>query len=160
MFTGSWGIRNNWLGGWQDRVPTISKVYSVLWPGLIVGLLNITAVTDSVGGFIMAAYFTSKCFNIRGEGLLLTKKVFTSLTVGAILLVLILYKYVKTRRLVMGHSRRGRWWGSNSKDQSSQGTRDYSQNETVESGVATNTKRSIYDRALLTRFSIGFVILA
>lgn len=77
---------------------------------------------------------------------------------GGILLVLILYKYVKTRRLVAGYSRRGRWWASGSKD--SRATRDFSQQATVESGVTSNTRRSIYDRALLVRFSIGFVILA
>jgi hypothetical protein len=80
---------------------------------------------------------------------------------GGVLLVLILYKYVKTRRLVAGYSRRGRWWASSdaSKDRS-QATRDFSQQATVESGVTSSTRRSIYDRALLVRFSIGFIILA
>jgi hypothetical protein len=77
---------------------------------------------------------------------------------GGILLILILYKYVKTRRLVAGYSISGGWWASGSKD--SRGTRDLSQQATVESEVTFNTRSSIYDRALLVRFSIGFVILA
>lgn len=88
--------------------------------------------------------------------------VFTSLSMGSILLILILYKYMKTRRLVAGHSqRRGRWWAS---DGSKSRTDDsaYAQG-TVETGVSaavSSTRRSIYDRALVTRFTIGFVILA
>ncbi|KAN0108479.1 hypothetical protein V8E51_008221 [Hyaloscypha variabilis] len=145
LFTGSWGIRSNWLGNWHDRVPLISKVFSILFPGLIVGLLNVQAVTDSTGAFIIVAYVS----------------MFSSLSVGGILLVLILYKYVKTRRLVAGYGRRGRWWASSgsSKDRS-RATQDFSQQGTIESGVASNTRRSIYDRALLIRFSIGFMILA
>jgi hypothetical protein len=88
--------------------------------------------------------------------------VFTSLSMGGVLLILILYKYVKTRRLVAGYSRRGRWWGSSSETSNdrSRATTDFSQQTTVESGVTSSAKRSIYDRALLIRFSIGFTILA
>lgn len=90
--------------------------------------------------------------------------VFTSLSMGSILLILILYKYMKTRRLVMGYSRRGRWWASGSSKDRSRATRDLSQQgtveSTVESGGVSTTRRSIYDRSLVIRFSIGFVILA
>lgn len=85
---------------------------------------------------------------------------------GSVLLVLILYKYMKTRRLVAGYSQRqGRWWASDgSKSRTDES--GYAPG-TVETGVSgavsgggSSTRRSIYDRALVTRFTIGFVILA
>ncbi|KAF8851897.1 hypothetical protein BDZ45DRAFT_129285 [Acephala macrosclerotiorum] len=146
LFTGSWGIRLKWLGDWHERVAPISKVFSVLFPGLIVGLLNVTAIQDNAGVFIFISYIV----------------MFSSLSMGSILLVLILYKYMKTRRLVSGYSRRGRWWASgSSKDRSeNRSGNDIGAGYTAESGVASSTRRSIYDRALVTRFTIGFVILA
>jgi hypothetical protein len=73
LFIGSWGIRSNWLGNWHDRGPLISKVFSIIFPGLIVGLLNIQAVTDNTAGFIIVAYVASKCFTGSVEAALLTQ---------------------------------------------------------------------------------------
>ncbi|KUJ11882.1 uncharacterized protein LY89DRAFT_738523 [Mollisia scopiformis] len=149
LFTGSWGIRAKWLGDWHERVAPISKVFSVLFPALIVGLLNVSAIQVNAGLFIFISYVT----------------MFSSLSMGSVLLVLILYKYMKTRRLVSGYSRRGKWWASgSSKDRSDNRSGNRSENDvgtryTAETAV-TNTRRSIYDRALITRFTIGFVILA
>jgi len=53
-------------------VPLISKVFSILFPGLIVGLLNVQAVTDSTGAFIIVAYVSSKSF-VKGGSTLLTQ---------------------------------------------------------------------------------------
>ena len=81
-----------------------------------------------------------------------------SLAIGSVLLILILYKYLKTRRLLSGPARRG-WWASG-------GSKERSRDEgigaerTVESGATSTTKRTSYDRALVIRFTIGFVILA
>lgn len=81
-----------------------------------------------------------------------------SMLVGSILLIFILYKYMKTRRLVAGYANRGGWWASaGSKERRN---RDIGADGTAESGVTANTSRSIYDRVLVTRFSIGFVVLA
>jgi len=75
--------------------------------------------------------------------------------VGSILLILILYKYMKTRRLLAGSARREGWFASN------EGTSDSRDaTSTMESGINSETRRSIYDRALVIRFTIGFVILA
>lgn len=82
-----------------------------------------------------------------------------SLTIGSILLVLILYKYMKSRRLLAGTGRLGGWWASGGSKERSR-NRDIGAEGTVESGVTSNTQRSIYDRALVTRFTIGFLILA
>jgi hypothetical protein len=77
---------------------------------------------------------------------------------GSILLLLILYKYMKTRRLVAGYGKRGRWWASDDRSQRDVGA-DYTA-DTVASGVTSSTRRSIYDKALITRFTLGFVIMA
>ncbi len=131
-------------------------MFTIVFPGFIVGLLNAQAVTDSLVAFILVAYSASKCLTAPQISPTNANIVFTSLSVGSILLILILYKYVKSRRLVAGYSRRGHWWASGE----SSGQRDFSQQGTMDSGVVSNTRRSIYDRALLIRFSIGFVILA
>ncbi len=83
---------------------------------------------------------------------------FTSLSMGSILLILILYKYMKTRRLVFGHAKRGRWWASDSRSQRDLGP-DYAA-ETAASRMASSARRSIYDKTLITRFTLGFVIMA
>lgn len=80
----------------------MSKVFSVVFPGLIIGLLNVQAVTYSTGGFVVVAYITSKGYTDSHIYSTDTKIVFTSLSIGGVLLILILYKYVKTRRLVAG----------------------------------------------------------
>jgi hypothetical protein len=83
--------------------------------------------------------------------------VFTSMSVGSILLIFILYKYVKTRGLVAGFAKRGGWWASGgSKERQARG---FGAEGIMESDITSNTRRSIYDRALVVRFTIGFVIL-
>ncbi len=83
---------------------------------------------------------------------------FFSLSMGSILLILILYKYMKTRRLVSGYGKRGRWWASDSRSQRDVGA-DYTA-ETAASGMTSSTRRSIYDKALIIRFTLAFVIMA
>lgn len=81
------------------------------------------------------------------------------MSAGTALLVLTLYKYVRTRRLVMSSARRGGWWASDgTKDTTQQDTRT---SRTIESSdVTSNLRRSIYDKALIARFTVGFVVLA
>lgn len=67
LFTGSWGFRNNWLGNWHDHVPLISKVFSVIFPGLITGLLSVQAVTNNVAAFIVVAYISSQCSRVKSN---------------------------------------------------------------------------------------------
>lgn len=62
LFTGSWGIRNNRLGDWNDRVAPISKVFAVLFPAVIIGLLNAQPVIDSGAATIVVSYIASKYF--------------------------------------------------------------------------------------------------
>jgi hypothetical protein len=76
---------------------------------------------------------------------------------GTVCLVLTLYKYVKTRRLVAGSEDRGGWWASGG----SKGRRapDIGTQGTAQSSLTAESRGSIYDRALITRFTIGFFIL-
>ncbi|CZT44969.1 uncharacterized protein RSE6_05232 [Rhynchosporium secalis] len=148
LFIGAWGIRSAWLGDWYDRIAPISKIFAVVFPAAVIGIMQIEALQRITELFILVTYVS----------------IFTSLSLGSILLVLILYKYMKTRRLVAGPAaRRGRWWASNGSKSRSNDDSGYAAG-TVETGVSSgggpNTRRSIYDRALVTRFSIGFVVLA
>ncbi|CAL3967470.1 unnamed protein product [Diplocarpon coronariae] len=146
LFTGSWGIRSNWLGDWHSRASPVSKVFSILFPGLIIGLMQIESLQREALPFIVMTYFS----------------MFTSLSIGSILLILILYKYMKTRRLVAGHShQRGRWWASE-KSNSRSGIDSHATGpaDSGVTGVNSIVRKSIYDRALIIRFTIGFVVIS
>ncbi len=85
---------------------------------------------------------------------------FASLSLGSILLILILYKYIKTRRLVAEYSR-GSWWASESSKDGSENRSEYiGASHGAGSAVTSSVRGSIYDRVLVTRFTIGFIILA
>lgn len=58
----------------------------------------------------------------------------------------------------MGYAKRGGWWASGGISDGS--VTERTAPSTQQSGITSDTRRSIYDRALVTRFSIGFVILA
>jgi hypothetical protein len=60
----SWDIQAHWLGEWKDRAAPIYKAFSVLFPFLIVGLLNATAVQGSGAAFILVSYFASKSLKL------------------------------------------------------------------------------------------------
>jgi len=157
LFLGAWDIHAHWLGEWKNRVAPISKLFSVLFPILIVGLLNIPAIKDSSAGFILVSYMTSKFLKPNVRRWVDTILVFTSMSVGGILLIFILYKYIKTRRLVAGYAKRGGWWASGGSQERQ--AREFGAEGTMESEGTSSTRRSIYDRALVVRFTIGFVIL-
>jgi hypothetical protein len=90
-------------------------------------------------------------------GSLLIVEVLFSMLAGTACLILTLYKYIKTRRLVAGSRERGGWWASGS----SKGQRapNVSTEGTANSSSTDESRGSIYDRALITRFTIGFCIL-
>lgn len=104
------------------------------------------------------AFFQIRFFTVNWLLLVLI-----SLSLGGLSLILTLYKYVKTRRLAMGKAGRGGWWASRSSphEHSSQDLGSETGNGTLSVSEGTvNTRKSIYDRALITRFTVGFVILA
>lgn len=63
LFTGAWGVRSTWLGDWQNRMSPISKVFSVFFPALIVGMMQIESLQRQPGVFIVLTYLSSEYNN-------------------------------------------------------------------------------------------------
>lgn len=78
---------------------------------------------------------------------------------GSILLILILYQYIKTRRLIAETCNRGSWWGPGESELAIDPGKVSGNYGRVSSFKIWSRKESIYDRALITRFTIGFVIM-
>ncbi|KAM3075187.1 hypothetical protein ACMFMF_005866 [Clarireedia jacksonii] len=135
LFCGSWEIRGNFLGLWREHVAFASKVFAIIFPGLVVGLANTPSVLKNE--FLSFA--------------LSTITMMLSMTFGSVCMVLILTKYVKTRRLLFSHERHNGWFGSSrTMTGVSTGT---------DATAARATRRAVYDRALMIRFTTVFVIL-
>lgn len=161
LFRASWGLSITWLGTLQNRVALMSKIFGIVFPAIIIGLSNsgpiiaIAALDFIVQNILCtAAQFFSSDWLLTGAFL-----VFASLTAGSVLLVLILFKYMKTRRLTVRNAERSPWWASNQSKSISQSTGTNATNETDDTELSSK-RQSIYDRALVTRFTIGFVLLA
>ncbi len=60
LFTGAWGIHLRRLGDWEERVAPLAKMFSILLPGVVIGLLQVNAIQDSVVGSILVSSFVSK----------------------------------------------------------------------------------------------------
>ena len=160
LFCGSWGFRANRLGRLQERISLISKVIAVVFPALLMILRTPKAILDIPALFFIVTNFVSKyplnhVYYSFANGF----QVILSFTVGTIVQILTLYKYMKTRRLLAGRARRGGWWVSGSRERSfvDIGT------ETVTSEgshIVASAEQALYDRALVIRFSIAFFFLA
>ncbi|PQE33010.1 glycoside hydrolase protein [Rutstroemia sp. NJR-2017a WRK4] len=135
LFCGSWEIRANFLGLWREHVAFASKVFAIIFPGVVVGLANAPSVLKIASlSFVLS--------NIT---------MMASMTFGSIFMVLILVKYVKTRRILFSHERRNGWFGSSGEVTGvSTGT---------DATTARANRRAVYDRALIVRFTTGFIIL-
>lgn len=159
LFCGIWGIQGRWLGSLRTKASLSSKLFLILWPGLIIGLQSVKAIAKITALFFIITYGTSELDPQKLMITLLPSLVGVSMTVGSILLVLTLYKYMKSRRLTVGGGRRGGWWGSSTTRRSGSQTLGSGRNHTAGLSSESTTVRSIYDRALIARFSIGFIIL-
>ncbi|RKF79329.1 putative glycoside hydrolase [Golovinomyces cichoracearum] len=143
LFNSSWACTFTQLGGRHHNLALSSKFFSILWPGFVISILQFEALHQMPTLHIIATYAT----------------IFVSLTFGSILLVLILFKYIKTRRLVAECYMDDDWWGPSENELLTD--RDSKiENYGKVSSKLWSRKRSIYDRALITRFTIGFVIMA
>jgi len=65
LFNASVGIRSKWLGDWHGRVGPISKIFSVIFPSVIIGLLDLRAVQGSGVAYIGVSVFTSTLYSGR-----------------------------------------------------------------------------------------------
>ncbi|KAH8821638.1 hypothetical protein F5884DRAFT_850857 [Xylogone sp. PMI_703] len=142
LFCSSWEIRGAWLGSSRDKANTSAKIFSVLFPAIVIGVANSAPVFKSPGLFLFFRDIT----------------VLVSLFGGSILLILILYKYILTRRLLARNIKRSRWWDPTVPKKGN--NRDAVTNGTTRSSGLSSAQIQIYDRALVTRFTIGFLVLA
>ncbi|CAG8972477.1 hypothetical protein HYALB_00001167 [Hymenoscyphus albidus] len=143
LFVGSWNIKATWLGNWRYKLAPASKIFSVIYPTFTVGLMQSDIIADNIPGFFVVANST---------------KVILGSLIGAILMFLTLFKYIKTRRLVLQSGGRGGWWASGgSKERRAPALNT----EESQIGVTTSdgTRDALYDRSLIIRFCIGFTIM-
>lgn len=154
-------MRANWLGNWQNSIGPISKVFSVTFPIITVGVMQADSVTDNLPGFFIIANFTCKFTYPRTPlGSCLIFEVLVSMLAGVVLMILTLFKYIKTRRLVMGSRNRGGWWASGGSKERRAPTISANVNVS-QSGVTTSSgvRNALYDRSLIIRFCVGFTIM-
>ncbi|SZF06291.1 unnamed protein product [Blumeria hordei] len=142
LFNSSWADTFSRLGDRNNKLASASKVFSIIWPGVIIALMQCQMLQHIPILHITVSYIT----------------MFTSLTLGSVLLVLILYKYMKTRRLLAECNGRGEWWATIDADDLMYRTSTTDSNSSSVSAKISSKKKSIYDRALVTRFTIGFVV--
>ena len=62
LFIASWEIHVGWLGEWRLRMGTLSKIFAVLFSGLIVGLSNVEAIADITALDFVIMNMTSTSF--------------------------------------------------------------------------------------------------
>ena len=60
LFNGAWGYRNIWLGSWYPWIGPFSKILSITFPALIIGLMNVEPIMRSGPGLLTVANVTSK----------------------------------------------------------------------------------------------------
>ncbi|EPQ61896.1 hypothetical protein BGT96224_4631, partial [Blumeria graminis f. sp. tritici 96224] len=143
LFNSSWADTFSRLGDRNNKLASASKVFSIIWPGVIIALMQCQMLQHIPILHITVSYIT----------------MFTSLTLGSVLLVLILFKYIKTRRLLAECNGRGEWWATIDADDLMYRTSTTDSNSSSVSAKISSKKKSIYDRALVTRFTIGFVVM-
>ncbi|KAI0102386.1 hypothetical protein GGR51DRAFT_562559 [Nemania sp. FL0031] len=119
---------------WHQRISRqsniIAKTVAFVLPAVFIGLLHIGAVRSSIAVFITLANF----------------ELAASLTVGSILLLAILAKYIQTRRRTHRWTVRYPLPGSNNGNEG-------------EDELDLNSEDSIYDRWLIVRFVISLLFI-
>ncbi|KAI2779255.1 hypothetical protein F4815DRAFT_199536 [Daldinia loculata] len=115
------------------RTSQLAKVVAVILPGILLCLLRLNSVQSSYVGFLILANFN----------------IMISLTIGSILLIAILIKYIYTRRRLVS-------WNAHYlfSRQSQEAGREII--NVLDQG---DSRQSIYDRWLVLRFSIAFAVL-
>ncbi|KAI1410994.1 hypothetical protein F5Y13DRAFT_201747 [Hypoxylon sp. FL1857] len=117
----------------RHRTDQVTKAVGVFLPAILMCLLRLNAVQSSHAAFLVLANFN----------------IMISLTLGSILLIAILIKYIYTRHRLVSWNARYLF----SRPQQPGG-------EIINVLDRGDGRQSIYDRWLVLRFSIGFVVLA
>ncbi|KAI0133291.1 hypothetical protein F4776DRAFT_664053 [Hypoxylon sp. NC0597] len=118
----------------RHRTNKVAKAVGVILPAILMSLLRLNAVQSSQAAFLVLANFN----------------IMISLTVGSILLIAILIKYVYTRHQLVSWNAR---YLFSRRSQETGG-------EIINVLDRGDGRQSIYDRWLVLRFSIAFVVLA
>ncbi|KAK6084141.1 glycoside hydrolase [Seiridium cupressi] len=124
----------------RHRTNAVAKVIAILLPATLISLLRVPSVLNNFTAFIIVA-------NIN---------MMISLTLGAILLLFILGKYIHTRRQLLSWNVQ---YGNSTRSQTQSQVRSgHASRNSV--GNVSRRSSSIYDRWLMTRFAITFVMLS
>lgn len=59
LFVSAWGYKSPWLSKYLPQIGAVSKMFAAFFPGLVVGLIRVTAITDSVLWFFLVSNSTS-----------------------------------------------------------------------------------------------------
>ncbi|KAK2028101.1 hypothetical protein LX32DRAFT_591442 [Colletotrichum zoysiae] len=118
----------------RKRAACIAKATAILLPALLVGLLRLKSVQKQTATFLLLAD-SFMAFCMSGSG---------------VLLIIILIKYIYTRRNLLS-------WSVQYGQQSNSSE---SSNTFVSDSSDWKRRRSIYDNWLVVRFTIGFVAIA
>lgn len=126
----------------------VAKLCAVLFPVLMICLLQLDAAQSSVVAFFVIANFSSTFIVYMGDpGLTMTVTV--GLVGGAIMLLSILIRYLYSRHALISFKFR---YGRSSKT-------DGSHNHSRVSTGGKQRRQKIYDKWLLLRLGIGFIAL-
>ncbi|KAK9778792.1 hypothetical protein SCAR479_04415 [Seiridium cardinale] len=144
----------------RHRTNAVAKVIAILLPATLISLLRVPSVLNNFTAFIIVANINSQSsmpardtFRLKP----LTKKiVMISLTLGAILLLFILGKYIHTRRQLLSWNVQ---YGNSTRSQTQSQVRSGHDSRNSVGNVGRRAS-SIYDRWLMTRFAITFVMLS
>ncbi|KAH8677573.1 hypothetical protein BX600DRAFT_131645 [Xylariales sp. PMI_506] len=121
----------------HNKANPVSKIIAVVLPAIFLSLLAVPGIKDNAAAFLVLANIT----------------MLFSLSVGAVLMLTILGKYIHTRRAFLSWNvQYGK--SSNTKQQSQQAGNHY-----TSAPRSTKKSSSIYDRWLMVRFTIAFVML-
>ncbi|KAI1389098.1 uncharacterized protein F4822DRAFT_429710 [Hypoxylon trugodes] len=118
----------------RHRINQIAKGIAIILPAILMCLLRLKAIQSSLAAFLAIANFN----------------IMISLTVGSILLIAILIKYIYTRHQLVSWNAR---YLFSRRSQEAGG-------EILNVLDRGDGRQSIYDRWLVLRFSISFVVLA
>jgi hypothetical protein len=155
LFKSTWGVSIKQLQGWGYKAGVISKLVAIILPAILIALANIDSIRNNFIAYFILNIIVSMllhCIPYTVPGLIAyLHLVIITPIVGGILIILILYKYIQTRKQVAS-SIKAVFWRSSRDTRTESGS-----NPTV---VSSTSEQSIYDHALIVRFSMGFTFLA
>ncbi|RDW61406.1 hypothetical protein BP5796_11298 [Coleophoma crateriformis] len=125
-----------WLGPLENQIETFSKVFAAIFPAV---LLSIAQIKLIAGSQLIFAIVCNACLVL-------------SATIGAVLIILTLFKFIQSRRLLNG--------STFSSDGRSQGNNYGTGTGTGEHAARAKKAQRAIDRSIIMRFTVAFVLLS